>query len=255
MRMFVALNAFLARRGAAAEIQDWLAGILDPAAIGDLFAGVTGGQSLIDSLEGQIAELNAQLEVEGVFSQEQVQSAIDELYPPEIQTEPVVTEEAAQAIWDEIQSVLNSEDLAVAIDNQLLAQNIIDTARDAANQIQLDFDSRIVFDPEALVLMADIVGGEFAEVFRAKMLEDLGIPDPNVSSPGGIQPVQAPGADIGSRRNGGMEVVNNIQIVESRGPRATASEVIAASSAAAGSGGRYTTINARTLPQIYGGPE
>jgi tape measure domain-containing protein len=222
---------------AAAEIQEWLAGILDPGQIADLFAGVTGSSGLVKSLEDQIAGLNAQLDVEGVFSQEQVQAAIDELYPPEIQTEPVVTPEAAQAIFDEIQGILDNEDLEVAIDNQLLTQDILDAANDAQDQLAFKIDSELIFNPSTLEAMAAKVGDEFADVFRIKFLENLGVEDPKAKLEEPIKPVTAPGADVGTGR--GVNINNQITIDGARDPRATASEVVAASSAAASSGGKY----------------
>lgn len=233
----------------AAEIGAWLAGILDPNKIGNLFGDVTNSQGLVDSLESQIDNLNAQLDVEGVFSQEQVQAAIDELYPPEIMTEPVVTPEAAQAIFDEIQSILDDDDLKVAIDNQLLTQDILDAANAAQDQLSFEIDSSLLFDPDTLTAMADKVGTDFAEVFHRKLLEEFGIApeptgplyDPKYWNTETEMPTNGSGANV--------SINNDITVNGATGPRATASEVVAASAAAASSGGKYDPTKYALIPR------
>jgi hypothetical protein len=183
--------------------------------------------------------LETQLDTEVVFSQDQVQGAIDELNPPEIETEPVVTEQAAQAIFDEIQQVFDDDELKAAIDQQLLTDDILSAARAAEDQIELDFNSRLVFDREVLELMADQIGGTWADNFKKGLEEGFG---PTLSGPlydpASWMTPAGPDADVSENRP--VTVNNNITIDGSQTPRATASEVIAASAAAASSGGKYT---------------
>jgi len=226
--------------GAAGEIEQWLAGILDPSKISDLFSGITGSNSQIDSLEKQLEGLQTQLSIDGEFSQEQVQAAIDELAPPLLDMEPTVTPEAAQAVYDEIQSILDDKDLIASIDKQNFTQGIVDAARDAQDAVELNFSSRIVFDESTLTAMADQVGGQFARLFQQKMLEVL---YPETIAPiASITPVPRNLRENEIVPSSNVNVNNNIAINGNQTPRATASEMVAASSAAAGSSGRYTTI-------------
>ena len=231
---------------AAAEIQGWFAGILDPAQIGALFAGITGADSQVAGLQAQLDALQAEMQLDVEFSPEQVQAAIDEIQA-EVATTAIITPEAAQAVYDAIQDVLDSDELLTSIDKKNTTQQIVDAAKDAENQITLDLNSQLVFDPVALDAMAQIVGAEFAEIFRTQMIMSLG----GVISPEGV-PNPGAGPTLEDFINRGVQlgiispeagtqvlIDNDITINESGSPRQTASEVVAASSAAAGSGGRY----------------
>lgn len=263
---------------AAQQIKDWLAGILDPAQIEDLFAGVTGTNSMVtglqaqldslnlaldavvvvnedalqaeldqlnlekemivvvneDALNAELDALNAELDVEVFFSSEQVQAAIDEMYPPELQTKPIVSDEAAQVLTDAMQAIFDNNDLEVAINNQNITQQIVDAAQEAANSIQLEFNSSLVFDEEILGIMADTLGGSFADLFKEKMSEALAEDPPKGND------WWRPGESATTPGGTNVVVNNDIKIDGAgRAAPAIASEMVAGSSAAAGSGGRW----------------
>lgn len=231
---------------AAAEIQDWLAGILDPAQIGALFSDILGADSAVSGLQAQLDDLNAQLRVDVEFSAEQVQAAIGEIQT-EIITEPVITDEAAQAVWKEIQDVFDDDDLRAAIDQARLTRDIVDAAKAAEKQITLDFNSQLVFDPEALESMALLVGSEFADIFKQQLVNtlrgDWNVNDaPAQNQAPSVQDFLERATELGiitPEQANSVTINNDITVQESGSPRATASEIVAASSAAAGSGGRY----------------
>lgn len=223
--------------GAASEIEGWLAGILDPAKISDLFAGINGADGMITGLETQLDELKAQLKIDGVFNDEQMQAAIDEVT---ISASPdlMVSDEAAAALEAAINAELNNADFAIGIDELHLTNAILDAAKAAEDKIEMEFNSSLVFSRETLTAMADVVGGNFAVLFSDKLKE--------IFAAGGGEgfaslmiPTSFP--EPSSSTNSSNVVVNNdIVISGQQTPRATASEVVAASSAAAGAGGRFS---------------
>lgn len=230
---------------AAAEIQDWFANILDPAQIGALFSDILGADSAVSSLQAQLDDLNAQLQVDVEFSPEQVRAAIGEIQT-EIVTEPVITDEAAEAVLKEIQDIFDDDDLRVGIDGALLTGDIVDAAEAAEKQITLDFNSQLVFDPEALASMALLVGSEFADIFKQQMINtlrgDWNVSDaPGQSQTPSVQDFLERATELGiitPEQAATVTINNNFTINESESPRATASETAAAWSAASGSGGR-----------------
>lgn len=230
----------------ASRIQDWLEGSLDPAAIGDLFSDILGADQTVSGLQSQLDDLNAQLRVDVEFSQEQVQAAIGEIQT-EIITEPVITEEAAQAVFDEIQKVLRDDELRASIDWQILTRQAENWARETERQLRLELITDLVIDPEALQSLALLAGSEFADVFRERMMEDLRTEresdDISPLEPRPVPDLLDRAAGIGfmtpDQTSPNVTLYNDIKITESSSPRVTASEVVAASSAAAGSGGRY----------------
>lgn len=222
---------------AAAQINQWLGSILDPSQITDVFNDLARTEGAIPGLQRQLDALQTEKRIDVVFSQDQVQAEIDRIQV-EVATDPVVTPEAAQAVYDAIQDEFDNEDLKAAIDEGLLTQQILDAARDAQNQINLELDSRLVFDENVLLATADFIGGQFGGAFREAITKIFNQPatlgeaifGPTPATPPYIAAPNAPS---------NFAINNNIVIQGSSQPRTTASEVIAASSAAAGSGGRY----------------
>src|SRR5690606_211506 len=103
------------------------------------------------------------------------------------------------------------------------------------------------FSPEDLMAKAfgvsEIFGDAFGAYLRDKFRADWNVAETPVQPQGDltVEDMLARAAELGITNPGGstVQIDNDITIVESGSPRATASEVIAASSAAAGAGGKY----------------
>lgn len=222
---------------AAAEISGWLDGILDPSKITGLFNNAQGAEGMVRGLQDQLDGLQTEKKLDATFSQEQVQGAIDAIIAPTVGVNATVTPEVEAAIWAEMQEIFENDDLRLAIDNAKLTNDILDAAKAAEDNIKLEFQSSLVFNRETLTAMADVVGGNFAALFSDK-LKSL------FMGPGGegfgslMIPTSFPDAAGGATPSSQVIVNNDIKIDGSQQPRATASEVVAASSSSAGSGGR-----------------
>lgn len=225
---------------AAAEIQSWLDGIVDPSRIGDLFSNVTGADNAVSGLQSQLDNLQAQLNVEVEFTAEQVQGALTAIEDEMTITveEAVITPEAAALLLEEIQHVFDDKDLEAAIDQALITQDILDAAQAAEDQINLVFDSSLSFDSEQLRLVAEGMGNEFFVAWNREMTR-LGIEEMTRRS-GNLE------EELAAIRAGSTPTIpvtapavtfnNDIVITETTSARATASEVIAAQSAASSGG-------------------
>jgi tape measure domain-containing protein len=234
---------------AAAEIEAWLAGILDPSQISGVFNNLARTEGAISGLEAQLDALQAEKRIDVVFSKEQVQAEIDAIQV-EVPVDPVVSEEAGKALYDAIQTELERDDLRVAIDDGLLTQQILDAAREAQNQIDLELDSRLIFDKNVLLATADFIGGQFGGAFREAIVKIFNQPATLGEAIFGPTPAVPP--MIAAPTSSNVAINNNIVIQGTSSPRTTASEVIAASSAAAGSGGRYdpSKYNNNYVPRL-----
>lgn len=231
---------------AATQIRTWLEGILDPGAISGLFSDLANTEGAIPGLEAQLEGLQAQLRLDVEFSPDQVQGAMNAIRETRVVTTPVITPEAAQMVYDEIQQVLDSEDLKAAVDQALITQEIMDAAKDAEEQIVLRLNSELQFDPLALQELAygvsQVFGDEFSSYLREKLRSEWNVSDiPVQPDTFSAEDMLRRAGELGITDGGGSSVVinNDIVVNESGGPRQTASEIVAASSAAAGSGGRY----------------
>lgn len=235
---------------AADKIREWLGGILNPEEIQALFDGIDATSGAIPGLEAELENLRAQLRVDVEFSPEQVQGAMNrarEEATPTVVTEPVITEEAAQMIFDEIQDVFDNDELRAAIDEAQVIQDLVDAAKKAEDAITLNLDAVLQFSPEDLMAKAfgvsEIFGDAFGAYLRDKLRADWNVAETPVQPQGDltVEDMLARAAELGITNPGGstVQIDNDITIVESGSPRATASEVIAASSAAAGAGGKY----------------
>lgn len=222
---------------AAAEISGWLNGILDPAKITDLFNNAKNAEGFVTGLESQLEQLNAEKKVDAVWSQEQVQGAIDAIVAPTVGINATVTPEVEAAIWAEMQEIFENDDLRLAIDNAKLTNDILDAAKAAEDNIELEFQSSLIFNRETLTAMADVVGGNFAVLFSDK-LKSL------FTGPGGegfgslMIPTTFPETPGATTPSSQVIVNNDIKIDGAQAPTATASEVVRAASASAGRGGR-----------------
>ncbi|MCA1807221.1 MAG: hypothetical protein LC687_05160, partial [Actinobacteria bacterium] len=221
----------------AAELQQWMAGILDPNLIGNLFANVSGADSQVSGLQSQLAGLRAQLSADVEFSPEQVQAAMDEIQTT-VTTTPLVTEEAAQAIYDEIQSVLDNDDLEAAIDQAQITQGIMDAAQAAEDQISLVFDSALSFNSEELYDIARMVGADFYAAFT-EQLKDERARQYGFENYSQMQAALGPAVTdaMMSTSTTTVEIDAPITVTGAPTPEATAAETVRALSAASGSGG------------------
>jgi tape measure domain-containing protein len=223
--------------GAASEIQSWLDGILDPSKITGLFNNAANAEGMVTGLEAELEALNLEKSVDATFSREQVQAAIDEIVAPTVPLDIVVTPEVEALIREEIQGVFTDEDMKIAIDNAKLTNDILDAAKAAEDNINLEFQSSLVFNRETLTAMADVVGGNFAAFFGQR-LRDIFSGREGEGFASLMIPTSFP--DSGTSSGGGTAVVvnNDIKIDGAQTPIATATEVVRASSSSAGSGGR-----------------
>jgi hypothetical protein len=160
------------------------------------------------------------------------------MYPPTTTLEPVVTDEAIQLLFDEIQNILDDDELKMLINEALLKQDITNTAQAAADSLTLQFSAGLSFDLAQVMAQAQLVGGEFATVldgymkqyFAERAAQGFEVPVSALQTTFGTNPVSTQPS---------VAINNDITVVESGSPRQTATEIVAASSAAAGSGGRY----------------
>ena len=248
---------------------DWSAGItseagqriiealmsgMDPAAIQDLINGIIGADGTVAGLESQLEGLQASLQTEVEFSQEQVQAAIAEISAT-VTTVPIVTPEAAQLVFDAIQTVFDDEDLTAAVDQAVITQQILDAAQAAEDEISLIFRSGLSFNSEELHAVARAVSDEFYAAFTMGLqeLKDKRAQDAGFESYAALQ--AAVGPVVAGAIAGGTsyeQIINNdIVVNESSSPQVTATEVIAASSAAAGTGGAYNPARYRPIRGVY----
>jgi hypothetical protein len=227
---------------AAQEIRDWLGGIVDPSTIGDLFSNISGADNAVSGLEAQLESLQAQLDVEVEFSAEQVQGALTAIEDEMIVTveEAVITPEAAALVLEEIQRVFDDKDLEAALDQALLTQDILDAAQAAEDQINLVFDSSLAFDSEQLREVAELMGAEYFVAFNREMTrlgeEEIRRRSGNLEEE--LAMIRANSTPAIPVTPPSVTFQNDIQITETTSGRATASEIIAAQSAAAGNGGK-----------------
>ncbi len=252
-----AINEIVGEGAGRISSLDWTAGItseagralvdamlsgLDPAAIQTLINNILGADASVAGLESQLENLNAQMNTEVEFSQEQVQAALDAIYA-ETTVTAVITPEAAQMVFDAIQGVFDDDALKAAVDQAVITQGILDAAQVAEEQISLVFDSALSFDSEELDAIARQVSEEFYAAFMEQMnqLRDQQAQEAGFDSYPAM--VSALGPAVAAATIGGstlnQTINNDIQIDGAQDPRATASETVAASSAAAGSGGQY----------------
>lgn len=226
---------------AADEIRSMLAGILDPAQIDSLFSGITGADSTVASLERQLEDLQAQLQVDVEFTPEQVQAAIAEIQA-EVSTTAVITPEAAQLVFEEIQAVFDDTDLKAAVDKAVITQDILDAAQEAEDQINLYFKSGLTFDSGELDEIARQVSREFYAAFTAELqqLRDLLAQQQGFDSYSAMVSALGPAvtaATLGTSTTLNQVINNDITVQGTPDPIATATETIAAGAAAAGGGG------------------
>lgn len=236
----------------AAQIQEWMASILDPAQIGTLFSNILGAEGATSGLQAQIDSLQNQIQAEVEFSPEQVQGAIDEIRVVAM-TEPVVTKEAAQEIFDVIQDVLDDEELETAIDHAQLVDDILDAAREAEDSIKLDFDADVLFDPVTLQAAAETMGAQFGEAFNrglAEIAQERWALDNGTTGPADNieRAIMALGEIIRLSAGATVQVDAPISIDDSSDPLTTASEIVSALGAAAGSGGRLSLSSDVFIP-------
>jgi tape measure domain-containing protein len=230
----------------AEDIQEWLAGVLDPATLEDMFSTLTNSESAISGLEAQLEDLRAQLRVDVEFSPEQVQAAIGEIHA-EIETTPLVTPEAADLLEEEIQKALDDNELRVAIDEAVALQEANNIAKLIEDNTLIELRTLLIFDPDDLINKAngvsEIFGSAFSAFLRERLRSDWNVSDTPVQpQQPSVDDFMARAAELGItggvNNNNNVNINNQITVNESGSPRQTASEIIAASSAAAGSGGR-----------------
>lgn len=228
--------------GAGQELFDALQAGLDPAAIQRLINNILGADATVAGLESQLEGLQAALQTEVEFSPEQVQAALAEIHT-ETMVEAVITPEAAQLVLDEIQRVFDDEDLEASVDQALVTQQLMDAAQAAEDEISLVFKSGLSFNSAELHEVARLVGDEFYAGFTQKLreLRDEQAREAGFDSFAQMQMFQdANGANDRAGQTSIQQTINqDITVDGAREPIATASEVVAASSAAAGSGGQY----------------
>jgi tape measure domain-containing protein len=228
--------------GAGQALVDALMSGMDPAAIQGLINNILGADATVAGLESQLENLQAQMDTEVTFSAEQVQGALDEIHA-ETTVKAVITPEAAQLVFGAIQEVFDDDELKAAVDQAVITQGILDAAQAAEDQISLVFDSALSFNSEELDMIARQVGEEFYAAFTDQMnqLRDERAQEAGFESY--LDMVSALGPSVAGAIVGGStlnQVINNdIQVNGAQDPRATASETVAASSAAAGNGGQY----------------
>lgn len=227
---------------AAAEIQGWFAGILDPSQIGALFSNITGSEAMATGLQAELDALELQMNTDVEFSAEQVQGALNEIHA-ETTVKAIITPEAAQLVFGAIQEVFEDDDLRAHVDQAVITQQILDAAQAAEDQISLVFTSALSFDSEELDAIARQVSAEFYAAFTDQMnqLRDEQAQEWGFDNYSDM--VSALGPNVAAATVGGSTlnqvINNNIDIDGAQDPRATASETVAASSAAAGNGGQF----------------
>ena len=243
---------------AGAEIANLLSSVLDPAAIQKLLNDAMGADAAVSGLEKQLDNLQAAAKLDVEFSADQVQGALDDIAADTTLTvtEAVTTPEAAQAVYDIIQSVLSdpSNELKALIDHQLLSDQVMDAAEEGAKQTHLIFDSALSFNEAGLSEAAREAAATFINEFNA---QQQAIQDAYAQSQG-FPDAQAMRVALGPSVAGAMlpqtpyiptvNIDQNIVVNGNPDPIRTGTEVISASSAAAGSGGSIP----RSLEQIYG---
>lgn len=224
------------------ELVEALMAGMDPAAIQGLINNILGADASVAGLEAKLESLRASLSAEVEFSPEQVQFALSEIQAETIVT-PVITREAARLVYDEIQTLFDDKDLEASIDQALIVQEITDAAQAAEDEINLVFKSGLSFNSAELHEVARLVSEEFFTAFNQKMeeLRDEKAREAGFENYTAMQAALGPA--VAGATIGGMQVnqtINNdIKVSGPSSALATASEIIAASSAAAGSGGRY----------------
>lgn len=223
---------------AADDLRELLTGIMDPGQIDSLLAGLAGTDT--SALERRLDELQASLHTEVEFSPEQVQGALAEIQTT-VSSRAVITPEAAQLVYDAIQEVFDNDELQAAVDKAVITQDIMDAAQDAEDQVNLIFESSLSFNNSQVNDLARMVSEEFYQAFNQRMseLRDEAARAQGFESFPAMQAALGPavaGAIVGGIPTVTTNVNNDITINETSGPRQTAQEVIAASSAAAGAG-------------------
>lgn len=230
---------------AAAALNEAFGGMLDPAIIQNLFDSITGSDANVSGLESQLEGLQASLQIDVTFSPEQVQGVLDEMYPPTTTLEPVVTDEAIQLLFDEIQNILDDDELKMLINEALLKQDITNTAQAAADSLTLQFSAGLSFDLAQVMAQAQLVGGEFATVldgymkqyFAERAAQGFEVPVSALQTTFGTNPVSTQPS---------IQIDAPITVNGATQPIPTATEIVSGLSAAASGGGRLRGVSPGT---------
>jgi tape measure domain-containing protein len=238
-------------RAAGSDLVDALMRGMDPGAIQSLISSILGADASVAGLENRLEGLQAELRADVEFSPEQVQGALDAITAEHkiVTTTPVVTPEAAQVVLDVIQDVFDdpTNELDAAVDQAIITDQILEAAQAAEDQVSLVFRSALSFDSAELDAIARQVSDEFYAAFTDQMnqLRDQRAQEAGFDSYSSM--VAALGPRVAAATVGGVSVSIDapIEVTATGLPpdtEITATQRVAANSAAAGSGGSVNTL-------------